>query len=64
MNHPRRFKDRLGELPLAAEVYWNLIQRGKPLTRSFSFHNVEKYLPQWIDQASAASGWTLSTPTP
>ena len=24
MDHPRRFKDRLGELPLAAEVYWNL----------------------------------------
>lgn len=62
MNPPRRFKDVLGGMPLAAEVYWSLIQRGKPLTRGFAFRNVEAHLPQWLEQASAAAGRMPSAP--
>ena len=40
-------KKVLGELPLTAELYWQLRQRGKPLNKSFSLRHVEKRLPEW-----------------
>jgi len=49
------FKHVLGELPLTAEVYWRLRQRGRPLTKAFSLRKVEKRLPEWCAQAQAAA---------
>jgi hypothetical protein len=44
----------LGELPLTAEVYWQLRQSGKPLSKSFSMRRTRKRLPNWVSQASLA----------
>jgi hypothetical protein len=41
------FKRLLGELPLTAELYWQLRQNGKPLNRSFSLRRAAKHLPEW-----------------
>ncbi len=46
----------LGELPLSAELYWQLRQSGKPISKSFSLRRTEAWLPQWRDQAEAAAG--------
>ncbi len=40
-------KEILGELPLAAEAYWQLRQNGKPLSKSFSMRRTRKHLPEW-----------------
>lgn len=45
----------LGELPLSAELYWQLRHSGKPLSESFSLQRTEEWLPQWRGQAEAAS---------
>ena len=47
-------KGILGELPLTAELYWQLRQQGKPLSRSFSLHQVEQKLPEWCAQAKTS----------
>jgi hypothetical protein len=44
----------LGEMPLTAELYWQLRQNGKPLSESFSLRRTEKCLPAWRLQADAA----------
>jgi hypothetical protein len=49
------FKHVLGEIPLTAEVYWQLRQPGRPLTKSFSLRRVEKRLPEWRQQAQTAA---------
>ena len=41
-------KQLLGELPFAAEVYWQIRQSGKPLSESFSMRRTQKRLPDWI----------------
>jgi hypothetical protein len=56
-NHPagkNRLKHVLGEIPLTAEVYWQLRQQGKPVNKSFSLHRTKKLLPEWIAQAETA----------
>ncbi len=45
----------LGELPLTAELYWQLRQNGKPLSESFSLRRTQKWLPVWREQAEAAA---------
>ncbi len=50
----RDVKRILGELPLTAEVYWQLFQRGKPVTRNFSLRRTQKALPDWRSEASLA----------
>jgi hypothetical protein len=50
----RAIKDVLGELPLTAELYWQLRQQGKPLSRSFSLQQVEQKLPEWCAQAKTS----------
>jgi len=40
-------KQILGELPFAAEVYWQIRQNGKPLSKSFSLSRTQKHLPEW-----------------
>ncbi len=45
----------LGELPLAAELYWLIRQNGKPLSKSFSLSDVENMIPTWCAQAEAAA---------
>ena len=47
MSYKAAFKQILGELPLTAEVYWQLRQGGKPVNRSFSLERLEKCLPEW-----------------
>lgn len=46
-------KNILGEMPLAAELYWQLRQQGRPLNKGFSLHRTQKRLPEWISQAQA-----------
>ena len=46
----------LGDLPLTAEIYWQLRQSGKPLSKSFSMSRTHKRLPDWVSQASLARG--------
>jgi hypothetical protein len=41
----------LGDLPLTAEAYWLIRQRGQPLSKSFSFDQLEKALPDWREQS-------------
>lgn len=47
-------KSLLGELPLTAELYWQIRQRGKAPSGSFSFHRLESRLPELAAQAAAA----------
>jgi hypothetical protein len=47
-------KNLLGELPLTAEIYWQLFQHGRPVTRSFSLRKTQKRLPEWCAQAKQA----------
>lgn len=49
------FKHVLGELPLTAELYWQLRQGGRPLHRGFSLRRAEKRLPEWCSQAINAA---------
>lgn len=60
MNTKKTLKRILGEVPFAAEVYWRFVQRGRPLTRSFSLRRLEKSLPDWC--AAARQGRKLSSP--
>jgi hypothetical protein len=54
MTYKRTIKTILGKLPFTAEVYWRFIQRGKPVTNSFSLRKLEKAIPAWCTQAAAA----------
>jgi hypothetical protein len=47
-------KRLLGEVPLTAEIYWQLRQNGKPLSKSFSLRRTQKRLPLWLSEAGAA----------
>ena len=58
MTYKAAVKRFLGELPLTAEVYWQIRQSGKPLNRSFSLRHAEKELPEW----RAAVGASLKQP--
>ncbi len=40
-------KDMLGELPLAAELYWQLRQPGRPLSEGFNLEEMDKRIPIW-----------------
>jgi hypothetical protein len=50
----RIVKKILGDLPLTAEIYWLLIQRGRPVTRNFSLRRTQRRLPDWCAQAKKA----------
>ncbi len=47
-------KHFLGEIPFTAELYWQLRQNGKPLSKSFSLRRTEKRLPEWLPAVVAA----------
>ena len=47
-------KSLLGELPLAAEAYWQIRQSGKPLSKSFSMRRTRQRLPDWRAAVQAA----------
>ena len=40
-------KQLLGEVPFAAETYWQIRQNGRPLSKSFSLHRTQERLPAW-----------------
>jgi hypothetical protein len=42
----------LGDLPLTAEIYWQLRQNGKPLNKNFSMQRTKMQLPIWVGQAA------------
>jgi hypothetical protein len=44
----------LGELPYAAELYWQFRQSGRPLSKSFSLRRTERRLADWRSQAESA----------
>ena len=55
------FKHVLGEIPLTAEVYWQLRQQGRPLTKSFSLRRIQKRLPEWrLEVKAAVEGRSLA----
>ncbi len=47
----KMLKRILGEVPYAAEAYWRFVQRGRPLSKSFSLRRLEKNIPDWCAQA-------------
>ncbi len=48
-------KQVLGELPYTAELYWQIRQEGRPLSKSFSLSRTEQWLPSWREEAEAAA---------
>jgi hypothetical protein len=54
-------KDMLGDLPLAAELYWQLRQPGRPLNEGFNLDGMEKRIPTWRQDLEA---FLSSTPRP
>ncbi|MBN1537181.1 MAG: hypothetical protein JW908_10655 [Anaerolineales bacterium] len=60
----KQVKQVLGGLPWMAELYWQLRQPGKPLSKSFSLSKVENALPQWLTQAGEARQKHLASATP
>jgi hypothetical protein len=54
MTYKTALKRILGELPLTAEVYWQIRQSGKPVNRSFSLRRAQKELPEWRAAVEAA----------
>ena len=50
----KAIKDVLGEFPLTAELYWQIRQQGRPLSKSGSLRRTQKHLPVWVTQATAA----------
>lgn len=60
----KQVKRVLGELPWTAELYWQLRQPGKPLSKSFSLRKVENALPDWLLQAGEARQRNLASGTP
>lgn len=45
-------KKILGDLPIAADIYWLLRQSDDPPTKTFYLDKLEKALPGWIDQVT------------
>jgi hypothetical protein len=46
-------KELLGELPLTAELYWQLRHAGRPLTEGFNLAQLEKQIPLWQQDVDA-----------
>jgi hypothetical protein len=55
MANPRKetLKRFLGEIPLTAELYWLVRQKGKPIASRFSLQKLHQYLPEMTDQLKA-----------
>jgi len=49
-----RIKRVLSEIPFAADIYWQIGQSEKPLTKSFSLNRLARALPDWCAQAESA----------
>ena len=48
----RDLKNILGDLPFTAEIYWTLIQAGRPPVGGFSLSRLKKALPDWVSQVN------------
>ena len=55
----KAIKDLLGEFPLTAELYWQIRQQGRPLSKSGSLRRTQKRLPDWVAQATAGTRATI-----
>lgn len=60
----KQIKKFLGELPWTAELYWQLREPGKPLSKSFSLRKVENAWPDWLAQAQEARQRSLRLAAP
>ncbi len=47
-------KDVIGYLPYSAELYWILIQDGKPPVTGYSLDQMKKSIPSWVSQLKKA----------
>jgi hypothetical protein len=47
-------KRMAGELPMTAEVYWQLYRQGKPLNRALP-SGMQRWLPEWRAAATQAA---------
>jgi hypothetical protein len=56
-------KRALGDIPLTAEAYWLIRQGGKPPSKSFSFDELEKSLPDWCEQAQKSAAYDQAAGT-
>ncbi len=50
----RALKDVLGQIPLTAETYWMLRQRGQPIS-GFALRQTAARLPAWVSEAQEAA---------
>ena len=60
----RQLKQVLGSVPWTAELYWQLRQPGKPLSKSFSLRRIENALPEWLAMAGEARQENLASNMP
>jgi len=60
----RQLKQVLGSVPWTAELYWQLRQPGKPLSKSFSLRRIENALPEWLAMAGEARPENLASNMP
>jgi len=54
MSVTRALKNLLGDIPLTAELYWSLRQRGEPPVGGYHAKELRDALPRWVAQADAA----------
>jgi hypothetical protein len=50
MSDRSTLKDWLGEVPLAAELWWQLRQPGRPVTSQFTLTKLQQALPGWVEE--------------
>ena len=60
----RQLKQVLGSVPWTAELYWQLRQPGKPLSKSFSLRRIENALQEWLSMAGEARQENLASNMP
>lgn len=60
----QQLKQVLGSVPWTAELYWQLRQPGKPLSKSFSLRRIENALPEWLSMAGEARQENLASNMP
>jgi len=60
----QQLKQVLGSVPWTAELYWQLRQPGKPLSKSFSLRRIENALPEWLAMAGEARQENLASNMP
>lgn len=50
-----QIKNFFGDLPFTAEIYWQLRNDGRPISRNYSMRRTRKCLPLWLSQVTESS---------